>query len=159
MKRSRFDYIIHWNWLLLWTLLSPLASSNASEPSEIFQQVSLSDNSFFAHQDKEVVFRFRAPSTDAHYGIIRVDENGKMLKYLGAMTDSGILGDKVPGDAIFGRKLEFKQNRTGTLYFHIIQENAARNQVLARSELIRIEVLRRPSFLEVSAQAFKKFWQ
>ena len=70
-----------------------------------------------------MIFQFQPQDNKGHYGIIRVDAQGNTLKYLGSMSDSGLLGDQHRGDGVFSRKLEFKQKKVTTLYFHIIKEN------------------------------------
>lgn len=139
--------------------------SLTAKSSEI--ELSLKPNSLFTFEDKGVVFTAKVSQSDGKaqkIGLIQVDEQGRKLKYIGAMYDQGVFSDRVSGDGIYTRKVQFKPKKAGRLYFEAINEEFAHQQqdpqdassALAEFPARRtaLQIVRRPTFIESIKQAW-----
>ncbi|MDO8527524.1 MAG: hypothetical protein Q7T03_07550 [Deltaproteobacteria bacterium] len=74
-----------------------------------------------------------------------LDKNQQAVKARLQMMDNGLLGDAIPGDHIYSRKVEMKENHARKVVFSVAPDNTA-----------TIDVLWRPTFLEMLQQIWQK---
>lgn len=119
--------------------------------------------SLFTEDEKGIRFTLsptpaQKQNLSSRLSLFWVDSSGKEIKYLGLLNDEGLFGDRKAGDGVYSRKVEFKQHRPRTLYFAWTHEDPAQPARLTRpistDELIKIEVLQRPTFVEI----VKRIW-
>lgn len=84
------------------------------------------------------------------------------IRYKWELNDQGELGDRKAGDGIYSRVISFKEKKKTTLYFFVSDEIYQKNEIprsdMYSSDFISyIEIVNRPSFLEMLGIAWDKF--
>lgn len=135
---------------LLLATTSALAASPTLRP-DVFP------SELFAKESSPVIFTVKAQTPDPKLSLLQVDASGKKLRYIGIMTDDGVMGDKIKGDGIYTRKISMTEKGAQKFYYSVIDESGSGvpEQVDA-TRLATVEVLRRPSMLEVLATIWTK---
>jgi hypothetical protein len=59
----------------------------------------------FVKESSPVLFTVKPGHPDSRLALIEVDEQGRKLRYIGVMTDDGVMGDKIRGDGVYTRKI------------------------------------------------------
>ena len=85
--------------------------------------------------------------------VIKVDENGRRIEELAVITDEGLLGDMKSGDGYYSRKIKIIERKAGTLRLSLATKEDS-NEVFPI--LNQIQVVSRPSFLQVLQQVWNK---
>lgn len=85
--------------------------------------------------------------------LVKVDETGKRLSDLAVITDEGTLGDMKAGDGYYSRKVKIIERLPGTLRLSLsTREDSSETFPV----LNQIQVITRPSFLEVLGEVWRK---
>jgi hypothetical protein len=112
----------------------------------------------FVKESSPVLITVSAPSGATQLTLLEVDETGKKLRYIGVMTDDGVMGDKIRGDGVYTRKISVTEKRAKKFYYSVIEETAAGGvpEQVDPALINSIEIVGRPSMVEVLAIIWDK---
>ncbi len=132
--------------------------------SSLVLELEVSDEFVYAKEGKKLTITAKVTGTPK-LSLVQVDENGNRLRFLGVMTDRGA----IPGAAEAGsqpgtvtthsyfRKIQIQEREPGRLHFVVVNDLELESfRPAARPEVV-VEVLERPSFLQVLKGIWKKF--
>ena len=141
--------------------ISPALSKEYFTGKAIDTHISLFDSvpaALFAKESSPVIFQAQlapnsaktTPANAPKLALIQTTPEGKKLRYIGIMSDDGVMGDRVKNDGIYTRKLQMNEKQAGKLYYAVVEETEAGvpDQV-DPSKLTNVEIIRRPSFVEL----------
>ncbi len=88
--------------------------------------------------------------------LLQVDSDGNKIKYMGIMSDDGIMGDRSKKDGIYTRKIQVYGKKGGIQYFAVTEEIDGKipQKISDMSKSIQIKVIFRPSFIELMERVF-----
>lgn len=148
-----------------WLLLSP-ASALAGIDKDSFKA---SHDSLFTKESVAITFRVKvipdAEGKTPDVSLLQVDDQGNKLRYIGIMSDDGVMGDRKAGDGIFSKKINLTEKKAGNVYFAAVEDRASdvsletgtpSPEVINRYPHVKIEVLRRPSFIEAMGRVWNR---
>ncbi len=121
----------------------------AYQPLEVFPNI------LFTENDVGVRFSF-SPETSKEQippvFVTLVEMNGdtQTPKYRWELRDDGTLGDKLTGDGIYSRKIQFKELRPKTLHFAILDTQNIPTTTAT------LEIRAHPTFIDIVRDAWKK---
>lgn len=111
----------------------------------------------YAHESKKLVFRARLDSSLAteqnhpsKWNLIQVDAQGKWVRYIGILYFD-------PRKKVYFRKVELQERQAGVLFFEIVSDQELEPFVVRSRPQLQIDVLARPSVLEILKGIFRKF--
>lgn len=85
--------------------------------------------------------------------LIKVDETGKRIEDLTVITDEGTLGDMTARDGYYSRKIKLIEREAGVLRLALVANTTDSERLPILAEL---QVVRRPSFLQVLGEVWQK---
>ncbi|MCM0606390.1 MAG: hypothetical protein KA715_09900 [Xanthomonadaceae bacterium] len=85
--------------------------------------------------------------------LVKVDADGKRLEDITFITDDGTLGDMHAGDGYYSRKLKLIEREAGMMRLALISTEKDSDKL---EPLISLEVMRRPSFLQILQEVWIK---
>ncbi len=154
------------NHLLLLSLPVVFAATSGA-PKEFFTgkaldtHISLFESipaALFAKESSPVIFQAQLSAKTAaatsknppKLALIQTTPEGKKLRYIGIMSDDGVMGDRVKNDGIYTRKLQMNEKQAGKIFYAVVEETEAGvpDQV-DPTKLTNVEIIRRPSFVEL----------
>jgi hypothetical protein len=145
--------------------LSPLTEVWALDQAQLktpYSDFQVFPSELFVKESSPMIFSVKMDTTSKlKLAIIQIDETGKKLRYIGALTDDGFMGDKVKGDGIFTRKFQVSEKRPATLRFAVVEELTdvpSQVDLNIPGTLAQVVIIPRPSFVELVSTAFKKLW-
>lgn len=140
---------------------SPPAPRN-NDPVELFH---VFPRELFVKESSPIIFSAKlaagaipkAGEKPPNLTLIQVDASGKKLRYIGIMSDDGVMGDKVRGDNILTRKHQLTEKVAQKVYFAVVEETAAGvPEQVDPAKAVSIEIIRRPSFVEIVSTIWSK---
>ncbi len=134
---------------------------------------------FFTGDEKAVKFEMSfepqgaLPTGEFNFVLVQVDSDRLIERYFGVLNDKGLMGDKRADDGVYSRKVQFKERKSRVLSFAIFYDKGEKpihkGDVIPENLLIPVNqelavpltanVKGRPSFLEVIASIWNRFWE
>jgi hypothetical protein len=158
-------------WLLALIVFSPYggwAQGVGERPRAVPGNLVLHPSSLYLEQDEAVFFLYQpvAPVGQLHLVEAVLDESGNpVVRYRWDLRDDGALGDEIAGDGIYGRMVNFKERKLRNVEFFVVdspltqfQPQSLLSQYTVLTPVSVLELKRRPSFMEMVAQAWLKLW-
>ncbi|MBL7714347.1 MAG: hypothetical protein JNL01_02700 [Bdellovibrionales bacterium] len=156
-----------WIASLLLASVFPLGAWAAKPLFETFSftNVTAFPKELFTKESTPVTFyaQFAEPvPTGKRLAVVEMDpESGKVIRYVGALIDDGVLGDRKKNDGVFSRKMQLTEKMATTKTFAVVEENEAGYPLTLSKDYphqLQIKILRRPSFVELVTAAVSKLW-
>lgn len=130
-----------------------------------FKTVTAFPQELFTKESTPVTFyaQFNEPvPTGKRLAVVEVNpETREVTRYVGALIDDGVLGDRKKGDGVYSRKMQLTEKKAATKIFAVVEENEAGYPLTLEKDYphqLQIRVLRRPSFVELVTAAVTKLW-
>src|SRR5688500_801946 len=144
--------------LILFSVLLAPAAHASDSLSTIAGKLSVSPESAF--QKESTSFTFRLPVKSAPAGtllLVTTDATGKILREMGPLNDSGVMGDETEGDLTYSRKIHIKEKNSGRLHIGVISTDELQAPALGTtSVLTSVEILDRPTFAELMGKIWDR---
>lgn len=104
----------------------------------------------FVKESSPVIFTVKPDQANDRLTLIEVDEKGKKLRYIGVMTDDGVMGDKIRGDGVYTRKISVTEKKAQLFHYAVVEEtDAGVPDELDPAKTSELRILGRPSMVEV----------
>ena len=92
--------------------------------------------------------------------LLEVDQNRNRTRYLGVLSDDGVMGDKKAGDGRYSRKIQMYSKKGELKYLAVAEEVNGKipDQVALDQPLLEFEIIYRPSFVELIERVWSQIW-
>lgn len=146
--------------LMMAFIFPPLAVAEVSVES--FQS---SLKALYTGDDRALLFTARVNLSEGeapdHLILFQTNDKAQTFEHRWQMQDNGFMGDKIAGDRIYSRKVEFKESKPGHLYFAVgrkpeMKTSGRLAEVIPENLRASVKIIQRPTFFQLLGKIWNR---